>query len=441
MDNEDQGLDIEALVSKAVEKASATRAVAAAADAVAEKAPEIVSQATAQANATTKAVISEVARALKSDMDAKLEETQKEFRALRGTFSLVPGKTEERPHAQEPGILGARIVRAWLAGGEHMDNVPRVLADLYKDRAASDYVARTLETSVPSKGGQLIVPGFAANEFIDRLFQEAVVYPMCKQIPMPSGSLSIPGFASGPNMGWVGETTKNRASSASFRGITMSSKKAFVLVPISNDLLEEASLDADRIVADDIVRVLAELVDNQLINGTRTEHTPGGLYTNQDITKTSHGAAADADLPAEILARVQTRKVNANPMNSCWVMNPTVRMLFYNLKTTTGAYHFRDEMNRGTLMGFPIKVTTHIANSVASNNPTELYFGNFSELLVGVNRDLRFERSREAAYYDEDGNVAAAFARDLTLLMGTFKMDSAVRRPEAFDITTNVYTS
>lgn len=440
-ENEDKGLNIEALVASAVEKASATRAATAATEAVTAKTPEIVAEAARSAAETTKAVVAEVARGLKADFDEKIEAVEAAAKAARGTFAMVSGKTNEIPFENEPGILGARITRAWLCAGEDMNGVPRVLADIYKDKGTADYVARTLETSVPTKGGILVVPQVAVEQFIERLAQTAVLYPLCQQIPMPSGALRIPGYASGPNMGWVGETTKNRASSATFKGINMSSKKAFVMVPISNDLLEEASIDADRILANEIVRLLAELVDNQLINGTKSEHAPGGILTNADITNTSLAAAVDSDLPAEILARVMDRHVNLEEGTVGWLFNNQIWAALFNLKTTTGAYLFREEMNRGMLLGFPYKRTSYIANAATTNNPTKIIFGKFSEILIGVNRELRLERSREAAYYDEDGNVQAAFPRDLTLLMGTFKMDAGFRQPEAIDVTTNVHTS
>lgn len=443
MDKEDQVPDdIEALVSRAVEKASAERAATAATEAVTAKTPEIIAEVTKAANDTARSVITEVARGLAEKSKTEVEdEVRRQVEAHRSTFSILPSKDQERPYADQPGVLGGRIVRAFLLGDEKMSNVPEIIRTVYKDAKCADFVARTLETSNPTKGGLLVVPEIAVSEFIDRLYQEAVLFPLCRRIPMASGSVMIPGFSSGPNMGWVNETSNNRASSASFKGLTLNSKKAFVAVPISNDLLEEGSIDADMIVADDIVRVLAELVDSQLFNGTRTQYAPGGLFTNTLITNTSLGAAVDADLPATIVARVMARKVNVDKANFRWFFNHSVWEDFYNLKATTGSYLLRDEMDRGMLLGFPYSVTTHITNEVASYSPTKIVFGNPKEMFLGVNRELRFERSKEAAYYDENGNVAAAFSKDVTLIKGTFKMDAEVRRAEAWDITTNVRTA
>jgi HK97 family phage major capsid protein len=444
-ENEDQGLDVEAMVSKAVEKASTERAAAAADKAVTEKTPEIVAEAIRAAQADTKAVVTEVARTLKADFDAKMEQAEAVARATRSSFGLVSGKSKNdpdaAPYSDEPGVLGARILRAWVCADHNTADIPRVLQDTFHDRAAAEYVARALETSTPSKGGVLVVPEFAVQHFIDRLHAASVLVPMMQKIPMPSGALNIPGFSTAANMGWVNEISNNRSSTPAFRAVNMTSKKAFAMVAISNDLLEEASLDADRIVSNDIVNVLGELLDSQFLNGTRTAYTPGGLLTNTDVTKTALTAAVDADLPATIIARVMARNVQINPMNSGFIFNHSVWKGFYNLKTTTGAYHFREEMNQGRLLGYPFKVTTLIVNSVAANTPTEIYFGKWDEYLLGVTRELRFERSKEAAYYNESGTLMGAFPQDVSLIKATYKCDALPRIPEAFDITTVVHTS
>ena len=71
---------------------------------------------------------------------------------------------------------------------------------------------------------------------------------------------------------------------------------------------------------------------------------------------------------------------NIDDIKAGWAMNSMLEGVFRNMKTTTGADIYRDEMATGKLCGFPYKVSNQIPTE---NGKTDLFFGNWSDLLIG----------------------------------------------------------
>lgn len=78
-----------------------------------------------------------------------------------------------------------------------------------------------------------------------------------------------------------------------------------------------------------------------------------------------------------------------------------------NLKTTTGAYIYREEMNDGKLLRFPYKVSNQIP--IDDKNETEMFFGNWADLLVGEQLGLETYTTLDGTWTDEDGVTHSAF--------------------------------
>ena len=72
-----------------------------------------------------------------------------------------------------------------------------------------------------------------------------------------------------------------------------------------------------------------------------------------------------------------------------------------NLKTDTGAYIYRDEMGAGKLLGFQYKVSNQIPTN--EMGLTELFFGNWADLLVGDQMGLETYTTLDGTWTDENG--------------------------------------
>lgn len=92
-----------------------------------------------------------------------------------------------------------------------------------------------------------------------------------------------------------------------------------------------------------------------------------------------------ADFPVYVSSKALGK--NIDDLHAGWAMNSQLEGVFKNMKTQTGAYIYRDEMMEGKLAGMPYKVSNQIP--IDKNGKTDLFFGNWSDLLIGDRWDLR----------------------------------------------------
>lgn len=340
------------------------------------------------------------------------------------------------------GLRGARVVRAYAATKGMGQDIPRFLSDTLKDKETCKIVEKSLATTTPSAGGALVLDEFLANEFYPLLRDHVSIYGLgARIIPMPKGTLSIAGFDTGATIGWVGEARGKQATGQTFGKVRLSSKKAYGIISLSNDLLEESDLAVDEMVKMDMLDALTELLTHTAVHGTGSEYSPKGIALDERRTQVSIGALLTQDDPVKFVLALKKAKVNFDFTSAGWLFNSAVWAQFYSLKTTTGAWIFRDEMNEGKLMGYPFQVTESVSTGSDAHGLTHILFGKWSELIVGVTRDIMVEMSRDASLrLDEAGNAANAFEDDLTFIKLTQKLDMGLRIGKAMTHASDVYT-
>lgn len=250
---------------------------------------------------------------------------------------------------------------------------------------------------------------------------------------MPSGIVKIPRITSGSTSYWVGENTNITPSDVKTGQLTLSHKKQAVLVPISNDLIRFSSPNADTIVRDDMVRALAQGEDLAFLSGDGTETSPKGilnwvasanvLTANSSVSLANVtidlGRCLQAVMDADINLVINQAGTGAIDVRAGWIFSPRNWRYLSTVQTGLGTYAFRDEMLRGTLFGFPYRVTTQIDNS-------DVIFGCFAHAIIGESVSLMVDSSQEAAYYD-GSSVVSPFSQDQTVIRVLHGKDFALR--------------
>jgi HK97 family phage major capsid protein len=361
---------------------------------------------------------------------------------LRG-WSRIPKESGYQP-PQNPadlGLRGARVLRAFACCRGDANIVPRWIADQIKDKALADYVAKALETGTPSKGGSLVLEQHLAAEFYPLLRSKFSLMELgIRVVPMPSGNMTIAGMISGASTGWVGEAKKGTSSRPQFARRKLSSKKAYGNVVISTDLMEESDYSMDELIRDDLAAAMAETLYLGAIHGPGGENSPLGIDKDPGRTQVSIGAMLTSDHPTEFITALLKAKVDFDPSNAGWHFGPDVWKQFYNLKTTTGVYLFREEMDNGRLLGYPFRVSALSEIGSDANGRAHIFFGKWSELFMGVTRDLQFSTTDVGTVLDEDGNEVNAWDEELQFIKVTQKCDSLLRLSKCMAHSNNVWT-
>lgn len=379
--------------------------------------------------------IKEETKGLREKQEA-YEETQRKY------ADVFAQKAPETPEVKEPGMTFTRAIKCLTlakndpekalfyaaGGGAHSSK------GMYPTDKEVQTLLKALSATTPSEGGFLISEQYAAD-MIPLLYSKTAVMELgARRVPMEKGNLNLSKMTGGATSYYQGENQNATKSQPTFGNIKMSSKKLVTLVPISNDLIRSSSPQADRLVRDDMVQQMKLKMDFTALYGDGTDYTPIGIK-NAISTANISVATGTGTLSADVVGSMIGALMGDNvPMISVgWIFNSQIWQGLYNLKTTTNMYIYREEMNRGMLNGFPFKVSNQIttANATAGTTYSDIFFGDFSEFLVGDEMAFEFSASNEASYYD-GSTLQSAFSLDQTVLKIIAKHDFAIRHNLAF---------
>jgi HK97 family phage major capsid protein len=254
--------------------------------------------------------------------------------------------------------------------------------------------------------------GFLASPAIVLAVERAlrVVSPMRQLstvIQAGTSDIRIPVNDLGATSGWVGETTARPATlTPDFREIKPIGGELYAEPRVSNWFIEDAVINVEQFMADEIADLFAFQEGAVYINGTGTNQ-PRGIMAE---TFTSHTADLTADVTAGTIGQIRTgvaAALSANPYdqivnlinvlkpqylpNAAFMMNRTTMAAHMNVKDTTGNYIWRASQSNGlggvgpsTLLGYPVYTDDGLAGIAANNRP--ILFGDMRSAYIIVDR-------------------------------------------------------
>lgn len=352
------------------------------------------------------------------------------------TPSTVPAAVAQK---MEPGAMVGRIAIAIAATG---GNDQRAMADhaqqVWGDETGQ--IVANMEQQTNTKGGYLVNTAYS-QDFIGLLRPRVVIRQLgARSVPMPDGNLTMRKQTGSTTAGYVGERVPAPTTDMSVGQLTMSAKKLMALVPITNQLIRRAAYGVDGMVRDDLVTSAAIKEDQQFLRGTGSATAPAGLKSliaaGNVLTMTANPTLVTV---TSDMARLKLKVVNANvPLTSCgYIMSPRTQSFLENLRDGNGNKAF-PEVSEGRFGIYPIGVTTSVPDNLgAGTNETEIYFGDFSQFLIGDTYQVGLAASDTAAY-DDGGVIRAAFSNDETVIRLIEEHDTQVRYDQAFAVLTGV---
>lgn len=274
--------------------------------------------------------------------------------------------------------------------------------------------------------GAFLLPTPLAAQIIDLArAQTRVMQAGARIVPMPNRTLDIAQWTGDPAPEWRAEGDPIAESDGTLGTVQLSAKSLAVHTKITRELLEDASEVEDQLRRA-FAAGFAKKIDAAALYGTGTDDEPTGLVATTGVTKTA--VATDGASPTwthlvDSVGRV--RDANEEPTAQI-LANRTDRSLS-KLVDTTGQYlaapGYLDGVRRLATTAVPTNLTTG-----TNNDTSDVFTGDFSQLLVGVRTNLQISVLRER-FMVEEGSYA---------LVGWYRGDIAVARPAAFDIVRGV---
>lgn len=353
-----------------------------------------------------------------------------------GAAPKVPAAVAEKP---EKGVIVGRIATTIAAvGGNDQRAMANHAATVFGDETGQ--IVANMEQSTNTKGGYLVDTAYS-REFIDLLRPRVVIRQLgARSVPMPEGNLTMRKKTAGTSASYVGERVAAPTTDITVNNLTMSAKRLTALVPITNQLIRRATFGVDQMVRDDLIDSASVKEDQQFLRGAVASTAPTGLrYLIAAGNVLTMTATPTLITVSSDLGRLMLAVRNANvPMISCgWVMSPRVFEFLANLRDGNGNLVYPSIEESGTLKRYPIGVTTSVPDNLGGGTESELYFGDFSQFLIGDTGQIALAASDTAAY-DDGGTIRAAFSNDETVIRLIQEHDTQIRYDKAAAVLTGV---
>jgi HK97 family phage major capsid protein len=284
----------------------------------------------------------------------------------------------------------------------------------------------------PQEGG-FSVPTPLMQEWIEGLYSRLFWEKLgVRSIDMPNGNMRMVKVGKKSTATYTGEAQPAVNTNAQLELLNWSARKLTAILAYSKDVFLASSPGIDLIMQDDLTRVMMRKKEYTSLYGSGESSIPKGLAKLGIPTIGSSSTALTRDIPFDMLGTIASTDVVDN---FGWLCHPMIFYYLMNLKTTTGAFIYRDEMSKGTLCGYPIAHTTQsYFNNTGTKSTSygDLWLANWNELIVGTFRNMEVTVSQEGSYIDADGNMINAFANDLILVKFIDCHDFNTRHKEAF---------
>lgn len=295
---------------------------------------------------------------------------------------------------------------------------------------------KTMAMGTGSAGGY-IVPTIYIAELVEMLVAESVVISMGATVlnNLQGSPVQIPRQSGGATAYWVGENIAITASDLALEQISLTPKKVGALVKLSNTLIKLSNPSAEALVRRDIAGALARKVDIAALRGLGASYEPKGVNLQTGLNTVAIGAAGgNVTFDHLIDMEYELAKDNALRGKLGYIFHPAIRRNLLKRKVaqysgdTGGSYIVAPvtEQVFQNWLGYPYKMTTQIPinlTKTTGKDLTEIYFGNWQELIVGQWGGMEIMASQE---------TSDAFEKDQTWVRILQELDISVRHGESF---------
>lgn len=300
---------------------------------------------------------------------------------------------------------------------------------------------KALGDSIFIDGGAIVPPQFV-DEIIEFLRPKVVVRALGAFVaPMPHGTMTFPFALTGAVATNVIENAPAPLTQESFGNWQLVAKKMRAIVPVSNDLLRDASPKADLFVQRDMAAELRRLEDLNFLRGSGFGGQMKGLRNQAQTTLLAHNAAGTAggSTVTEIIQDLVSFPLalennNITIENGGYAWAPRTKWALMALRDGIGNFYFKQEMLNGTLFGYNFGSTTtqpinlDTTSGALSAKESEILFADFDRVIIGDTEELVILPYPGGSYYDPNvGQVVSGISNDQTVIVAQSRSDIGCR--------------
>lgn len=244
-----------------------------------------------------------------------------------------------------------------------------------------DAELKTLVVGTPASGGYTVAPEYS-TQIITKLEELSPMRRLASTMAIGTSNILIPTLATDAAGGWVTETGPRPESEPTFDQLQIDVHEHAVIIPVSQQLLEDSFIDLSSFLANRIALKFAQAESTAFVTGDGNGK-PTGLF-DASYTYGSIEAALDGSDLIEKLIEVYYDLPTAYAQRGTWGMNrKTMGMIRAAADTTTKGTLWSDGLADGTparFLGAPVAEFPDMPDFAASTAP--VVFGDFSNYQI-----------------------------------------------------------
>ena len=228
-----------------------------------------------------------------------------------------------------------------------------------------------------SDDAALIAEDLRTGDFIDVLRNaSSVMAAGARMLSGLQGDVVIPKKTAASTANWIAsEGTAATESEPTLGSVTMSMKTVGATTDVTRNMMHQSSMDIETLIRDDLTQSIASAIDLGALAGSGSSGQPTGIKNTSGINAPTNFAAANPTFAEVVAMETAVAEDNALGGSLAYILPAG---MYGALKTTavdSGSGRF--VADGGLMNGY---------NAIVSNQATagDLYFGDFSQLLVGM---------------------------------------------------------
>jgi HK97 family phage major capsid protein len=337
-----------------------------------------------------------------------------EFETRRGVDALTEEKLARIDRALDE--QKARLDRLVLKGDRPALGAPehggsRASYAEVQHKAAFDLYVRSgeatglksLESKALSAGsgpdGGFLVPPPAEREILRRMTQISPIRALASVREVSTATYKKAYSTNGPAAGWAAETAaRPQTNSQVIAELTFPTMELYAMPSATQTLLDDAAVDIESWVAEEIDTVFAEQEGSAFVNGDGVTRPQGFLTPPKStvaawswgrlayVVSGAAGAFPAANPSDTLIDLIYSLKAGYR-QNASFVMNRKSQSVVRKMKTSTGEYLWQPPSSAGgpaTLMNFPLVEAEDMPDIAADS--TSIAFGDFRRGYLIVDR-------------------------------------------------------
>ena len=218
---------------------------------------------------------------------------------------------------------------------------------------------------------------YRATDFIDVLRNaSSVMQAGARTLNGLSGDVKIPKKTAAASAAWIAsEGGASTESEMTVGNVSMTPKTLGAFTDVTRQLMIQSSMDVEALIRDDLAQAIALSIDLAGLEGSGSSGQPTGILNTSGVNTVTNFAAANPTFAEVVTLETALAEDNALMGNLAYILPAAMHGALKTTEKATGTAQFVVEPG-GTINGY---------RAIVSNQATagNLYFGNFSDLLVG----------------------------------------------------------